>query len=78
MKFIKSILAFALPKTRVLIRFFSVQSITLLGNMLYGLMCVRLLEPSDYAKFVVLFGVQGMLSVVGLNFIDYVAAHCAG
>jgi O-antigen/teichoic acid export membrane protein len=41
-----------------------VQSVTLLGNMLYGLMCVRLLEPSDYAKFVVLFGVQGMLTIL--------------
>jgi hypothetical protein len=27
-------------------------------------MCVRLLMPSDYAKFVVLFGVQGMLTIL--------------
>jgi hypothetical protein len=64
MNAIKSILAFALPRTRSLTRFFTAQGITLAGNMLYGLICVRLLEPADYAKFVVLFGVQGMMTIL--------------
>jgi O-antigen/teichoic acid export membrane protein len=34
------------------------------GNMLYGLLCVRLLPIADYAKFVVVFGIQGTLVVL--------------
>jgi len=34
------------------------------GNMLYGLLCVRLLPVSDYAKFAVLFGYMGSLTML--------------
>lgn len=47
-----------------LAQFFTAQGITLLGNLLYGLLCIRLLPVADYAKFVVLFGVQGTLIVL--------------
>lgn len=45
-------------------QFFSFQGITLAGNLLYGLLCVRLLPPSDYSKFVVVFGVQGTVAAL--------------
>ena len=40
------------------------QGITLVGNLLYGLLCVRLLPTADYSKFVVLFGIQGTVSAL--------------
>ncbi len=52
---------FILPKLRVLTQFVAAQGLTAAANILYGLLCVRLLAPSDYAKFVVVFGVQGSL-----------------
>ena len=56
-------------KSRVLAQFFAAQGITMAGNLLYGLLCVRLLPASEYAKFVVLFGVQGTLIVLmDINF----------
>ena len=45
------------------------QGITLAGNLLYGLLCVRLLTTGEYAKFVVVFGIQGTLLVLmDINF----------
>ncbi len=40
------------------------QGVTVASNLLYGLLCVRLLPPSEYAKFVVLFGVQGTFVIL--------------
>ena len=40
------------------------QGVTVACNLLYGLLCVRLLAPSEYAKFVVLFGVQGTFVIL--------------
>ncbi len=59
-----SILQRGSSKARVLAQFFSAQALTMAGNLLYGLLCVRLLQPADYAKFVVLFGVQGTIIVL--------------
>ena len=55
------LVSFTAPKLRPLARFLSSQGITLAGNLLYGLLCVRWLPTSDYAQFVVLFGIQGSL-----------------
>jgi O-antigen/teichoic acid export membrane protein len=56
-------------KVRILAQFFAAQGITMAGNLLYGLLCVRLLPATEYAKFVVLFGVQGTLIVLmDINF----------
>ena len=46
------------------IQFFAAQGLTLIGNLVYGLLCVRLLPTTEYAKFVVLFGVLGTLVVL--------------
>jgi hypothetical protein len=46
------------------VQFFAAQGLTLVGNLLYGLLCVRLLPTTEYAKFVVLFGVLGTLVVL--------------
>jgi O-antigen/teichoic acid export membrane protein len=40
------------------------QGITLAGNLLYGFLCVRLLPIADYAKYAVVFGFLGTLSVL--------------
>jgi O-antigen/teichoic acid export membrane protein len=52
------------PKLRVLRDFLLAQGLTLVGNLFYGLLCIRLLPTASYAKFVVLFGVQGTLVVL--------------
>jgi O-antigen/teichoic acid export membrane protein len=64
MKGLQALVDFAIPKLRSLLRFFASQGITLAGNVLYGLLCVRLLPASDYAMFVVLFAVQGTLVIL--------------
>jgi O-antigen/teichoic acid export membrane protein len=46
-------------RLRTVFRFFTSQGITLVGNAAFGLLCVRLLPTSEYAKFVVLFGTLG-------------------
>jgi len=51
-------------KLRKLVQFFAAQGLTMAGNLLYGLLCVRLLPSSEYAKFVVIFGVQGTLLIL--------------
>src|ERR1700709_476650 len=51
-------------KARALLHYFTAQGITIAAQPLYGLLCVRLLPSSEYAKFVVLFGVQGTLVVL--------------
>ncbi len=56
--------AFLVPKLRRVAEFLTAQGITMAGNLLYGLLCVRLLPVADYAKFVVVFGIQGTLVVL--------------
>ena len=46
------------------VQFFAAQGLALIGNLVYGLLCVRLLPATEYAKFVVLFGVLGTLAVL--------------
>jgi hypothetical protein len=61
---LKHLVSFTAPKLRPLGRFLTSQGITLAGNLLYGLLCVRWLPTADYAQFVVLFGIQGSLAVL--------------
>jgi O-antigen/teichoic acid export membrane protein len=61
---LRAITGFVVPKLRSVVRFFAAQGITMLGNLLYGLLCVRILPASEYAKFVVLFAVQGTLVIL--------------
>jgi O-antigen/teichoic acid export membrane protein len=56
--------AFIGPKLGHVIHFLAKQGITMAGNLLYGFLCVRLLPVADYAKFVVVFGIQGTLVVL--------------
>ena len=56
--------AFLAPKTHRIAEFFVWQGITMAGNLLYGFLCVRLLPIPDYAKFVVIFAIQGSLVVL--------------
>ena len=51
-------------KLETIRQFMLSQGISVAGNLLYGLLCVRLLATDDYAKFVVLFGVQGTLVIL--------------
>jgi O-antigen/teichoic acid export membrane protein len=51
-------------RARVLLQFLFVQGLTLFGNLIYGILCVRLLPASEYAKFVVVFSVAGTLVVL--------------
>ena len=56
--------SFFVPKLRQVAHFLMKQGIAMTGNLLYGLLCVRLLPVSDYAKFAVLFGYMGTLTVL--------------
>src|ERR1017187_6684295 len=56
--------SFLLPKFRQILNFLARQGIAMAGNMLYGLLCVRLLPVTEYAKFAVLFGFMGTLTVL--------------
>jgi hypothetical protein len=58
------LVSFTAPKLRPVLRFLTSQGITLAGNLLYGLLCVRWLPTADYAQFVVLFGIQGSMVVL--------------
>ena len=49
---------------QTVVQFFAAQGLTMAANMLYGLLCVRLLPASEYAKFVVVFGVQATLIIL--------------
>jgi len=53
--------AFLAPKLRQLAEFLTKQGLTLAGTLLYGLLCVRMLPVDEYARFTVVFGVQGTL-----------------
>ena len=56
--------SFFIPKLRHVLHFLMKQGIAMAGNLLYGLLCVRLLPVTDYAKFAVLFGFMGSLSLL--------------
>ena len=56
--------AFFLPKLRQVFHFLMKQGLAMGGNLLYGLLCVRMLPVPDYAKFAVLFGYMGSLTVL--------------
>ncbi len=56
--------AFLVPKVHRVAEFLAWQGTTMAGNLLYGFLCVRLLPISDYAKFVVVFAIQGSLVVL--------------
>jgi hypothetical protein len=64
MKSLKAVIPLLTTKFRLFAVFLTAQGITVAGNLLYGLLCVRLLPIPDYAKFVVLFGVQGSLVIL--------------
>jgi hypothetical protein len=55
---------FFAPKILQIAHFASKQGIAAIGNLLYGLLCVRTLPVADYAKFAVLFGYMGSLTVL--------------
>ena len=56
--------AFLIPKFRQVFHFLTKQGLAMLGNSVYGLLCVRMLPVADYAKFAVLFGFMGSLTVL--------------
>jgi O-antigen/teichoic acid export membrane protein len=56
--------SFLIPKLRQVVHFFMKQGIAMGGNLLYGLLCVRMLPVPEYAKFAVLFGFMGSLTVL--------------
>ena len=54
---------------RTVLQFLAAQGLTMFGSLLYGILCVRLLPTAEYAKFVVLFGVQAtMVILMDVNF----------
>ncbi len=55
---------FFLPKLHRVAEFLFSQGITIASNLLYGLLCIRLLPIGEYAKFVVVFAIQGSLMVL--------------
>jgi hypothetical protein len=56
--------AFLIPKLGHVVQFLMKQGIAVAGNLVYGLLCVRLLPVPDYAKFAVLFGYMGSLTML--------------
>src|ERR1700683_1480299 len=56
--------AFVLPKLHRIAEFLLSQGLTIACNLLFGLLCVRLLPIGEYAKFVVVFAIQGSLMVL--------------
>jgi O-antigen/teichoic acid export membrane protein len=56
--------SFLVPKLRQILHFLTRQGIAMAANLLYGLLCVRMLPVLEYAKFAVLFGFMGSLVVL--------------
>jgi O-antigen/teichoic acid export membrane protein len=56
--------SFLIPKLGQIAHFLMKQGVSMVGNLLYGLLCVRMLPVPDYAKFAVLFGYMGTLTVL--------------
>lgn len=61
---LKKLAAFLGPKFRQILHFAMKQGIASAGGMAYGLLCVRLLPKPEYAKFAVLFGFMGSLTLL--------------
>jgi len=59
---VEEVKAFVFPKLRPVFHFLTRQGIAMAANMLYGLLCVRMLPVPEYAKFAVLFGFMGSLT----------------
>jgi len=55
---------FLAPKMHRVTEFLVWQGAAMAGNLLYGFLCVRLLPIDEYAKFVVVFAIQGSLVVL--------------
>lgn len=55
---------FLAPKLRRLAELFAAQGVTMAGNLLYGLLCVRLLPKPEYAKFAVVFSALASLTLL--------------
>jgi hypothetical protein len=64
MKRLEKLGAFLLPKLAQIAQFVMKQGIAMAGNLLYGLLCVRMLPKPEYAMFGVLFGFMGSLTVL--------------
>lgn len=65
----ESLIQVVTSKSRMVVQFFAAQGLTMFGNLLYGILCVRLLPTGEYAKFVILFGVQAtMVILMDVNF----------
>ena len=56
--------SFLLPKLHRVAEFLVSQGIATAGNLLYGLLCVRLLPIPEYAKFAVVFAFLGTFTVL--------------
>jgi len=52
------------PKLHRVAEFMAAQGITMAGNLLYGLLCVRLLPKAEYAQFAVLFAALASLALL--------------
>lgn len=61
---LKKAAEFFAPKLRQVFHFLTRQGLAMGGNMLYGLLCVRMLPKPEYAKFAVLFGYMGTVNVL--------------
>lgn len=60
----QSLRALILSKARRFLQYLPSQGIATAGNLLYGFLCVRMLPKGDYAKFTVVFGFLGALSLL--------------
>ncbi len=56
--------AFLVPKLHRVAELLAAQGITMAGNLLFGLLCVRLLPKPEYAKFAVVFSALASLALL--------------
>ena len=61
---ISRICAYIVPKAKILLKFLLAQGTSSAINMLYGLMCIRILAVEEYSKYVVVFTVQSTITVL--------------
>lgn len=64
MHLLKKAVDFFVPKLRHALHFFVNQGIAVAGNLIYGLICVRLLPVDSYAQFAIIFGFMATLTVL--------------
>ena len=55
---------FIAPKLRAVTHFLLAQGLTMAGNLIYGFLCLRMLNITDYAMYSVMFGFMGTLTVL--------------